>query len=201
MSKINRISRRDTEIEASILQLEELNRRGSSLEQFDQKQIEEIAEKYSNKGSSALAGVVGGIIGGSAGIGLGAIATGTLILTGPAGLLLGASLGVLAWRGRRYQHLERETEKLNKALDSLEKRLRLLPRDAPKRVRDLIWEEYTRFIRQYGAEVTHLLTAPTTNSEVKVEVSRPELDVVDVQEIEPKEVKALSSGEEPEDAA
>lgn len=173
-------------------QVESLNKEIDEIERFDRKEVEEIAEKYSTKDSSWLVALTGGIIGGGAGVSVPLISvlgvsSGLAVITGPAGMALGAALAILAWRGRKYQRLERETKKVKIALDELERRIGNLPQDAPSYIKEKLWRRYSDISDRYSEIVleclydkSYLLPAGS---------SRPEQDVVEgeVIDVEPSE--------------
>jgi threonine dehydrogenase-like Zn-dependent dehydrogenase len=72
-----------------------------------------------------------------------------LFVTGPIGLILGAALGVLIYRGPKYIALERSLEKLDMALTRIGARLASLPPDAPADVRDQLWNSYRELSARY----------------------------------------------------
>jgi hypothetical protein len=131
-------------------EIRETTQEAKSLDRFDRKELEEIAGSYDNATSGKLAGIVGGIIGAAGGFALTTFVGTTIVITGPAGLVLGAALGVLAMRGRTQLKVERETQKLRIALNEIEARVRQLPPDTPRSVRDALWEEYELQVRRYG---------------------------------------------------
>ena len=125
----------------------------NELEKIDQKEIDAIANKYAHAKSPFLAAVAGSIIGAGAGITIAPALGGLIVISGPAGLLLGAALGVLAWRGKDYFRNERKTENLKMALDELDDRIRCLPDDAPSHVRDGLWNNFSAIMSAYQEAV------------------------------------------------
>jgi prefoldin subunit 5 len=170
-------------------QVEALNKEIDEIERFDRKEVEEIAEKYSSKKSSWLVALTGGLIGGGAGVSIPLISvlgvsSGLAVITGPAGMALGAALAILAWRGRKYQRLERETEKAKIALDELEKRIGDLPQNAPRYIKEGLWKQYSAISDRYSEIVLESLYDKSYF--LPAGPSRPEQDVIEGEVIDVK---------------
>jgi len=143
---MNEIQRR--EVEETLSEIEKIETQIENLSKY-RKHLEDIAEKYALKRSPFLAAIAGAIFGGSAGIGIGSM-LGLIIVSGPAGALLGASLSVLLWRGRGYQRIERATEKLRLSLEEIRKQVEILPKNAPPEILEKLWKAYGEVIQRYN---------------------------------------------------
>lgn len=139
--------------------------------------LEAFADKYSKQGSSFLAAIIGGIIGGVVGIGTG-VSLGGLIISGPAGMLLGGAITILAWRGFNYQIIERETEKASIVLNQLIKQIENLPADTPPSVKQKLFNMYIDVTEQYYKTVKNCLVNkfPTDipNHDIQRRLNRPQ---------------------------
>jgi hypothetical protein len=178
-------------------QVEALNKELDEIERFDRKEVEEIADKYTTKKSSWLVALTGGIIGGGAGVSVPLISalgvgSGLAVITGPAGMALGAALAILAWRGRKYQRLERETEKVKIALDELEKRIGNLPQDAPSYIKERLWKQYSAISDRYSDIVLESLDDLSRTSDPRLHQEVVEGEVIDVTPSDPSENKQRS---------
>lgn len=130
------------EIETAIQQTSKATEQLDKTDDFSIDQAEQIAKRYAKESSSTLVGIVGAIIGGAGGVAITAAVGTTMILTGPLGAALGGAFAILAWRGNRRWHLERETEKAELELEVIRKQLAALPQDAPDHVRKKWWDMY-----------------------------------------------------------
>lgn len=130
--------------------IEGVRRDAQKIQQVSRQELEEVAEKYSRSPSTFLAAVLGGAVGIAGGVALGTVGGTLLIVTGPIGLALGAAAGVLAFRGRNYWRLERATQKATGALDFIRAEINGLPSDAPREVREGLYETYMELMNEYG---------------------------------------------------
>ena len=130
-----------------------------------EKQLEswnDIEYEYSLHKSSFLASCIGAIIGASFGLVVGLVTGRLMVISGPAGLLLGAILGVIVWRGRGYNNLERANEKLNISLDEIEKRMMNLPQNTPIEIRHELCKSYKEILTDYTGVVQDCLRDQST---------------------------------------
>ena len=104
-------------------------------------EIERTAEKYSNKSSEYLCAVLGGGIGFSGGFGL-SLAGVSLVFSGPIGMILGAALAVLMWRGKGQNKIERANKKVEVIKSKIISELKNLPSDAPEYIKKQLWDIY-----------------------------------------------------------
>lgn len=137
--------------------LEKVSQQIDHLAKISRKDIEEVAEKYSKQNSSVLAGIAGGVVGAGAGISVASALGGVVVIGGPAGLLLGAALAVLMWRGKGYQRIERATEQTRMALDEVRRQISDM-QDAPDDVRRELWDTHKACVRRYRAIVLDALS-------------------------------------------
>lgn len=103
--------------------------------------IENTAEKYSNKSSEYLAAVIGGGIGLSGGFAISLVGV-SMIFSGPIGLIMGASAAVLIWRGRGQNKIERANKKIDVVKKRILSDIRDLPDDAPVHIKEQLWNMY-----------------------------------------------------------
>lgn len=131
----------------------ELNRQIEGALGFAARDIRLRAEEAAGSTAPVLFATLGAGIGGTAAAAVGPVLEYALFVTGPVGLILGAALGVLLYRGPRYIALERSLEKLDMALTRIAARLAALPPDAPPEVRAQLWETYRDLSARYKALV------------------------------------------------
>jgi hypothetical protein len=125
-----------------------------------------VSERATDRSSEVLVGVAGGAISllmtYSVSVALPVVSFGLL---GPIGACVGLSVGILAWRGSRRFRIERESTETRLKIeaditanrlkaDEVMKRLKALPKDAPKQLRDALYLEYLALTSALGAQ-TH----------------------------------------------
>lgn len=112
--------------------------------------------KLSLEGTATLVGTFGGFMAVSAAYALSILAPAvSLAVAGPLALGLGITGGLLAFRGTAAAKLDRELDDRRREANYLLERLSLLPKTAPKEVREGLYLEYQRIVTK-----SHLLTAP-----------------------------------------
>jgi hypothetical protein len=115
-----------------------------------QKEFRDLATPLSREPSSVLAGVIGGVGGTIVGIGASNLLGVAAVLTGPFGLILGAGVGIFAWRMHtatsETRTFERETNVILTSIDEMRSQLDSLPDDAPPAVSKRLWEIYEELL-------------------------------------------------------
>jgi len=127
--------------------------------------IEDTAEKYSSKSSEYLAGVVGGGIGLSGGFGVSLMGA-SIIFSGPIGIVLGAAMAVLIWRGRGQQKIERANKKIQAVKSKILEDINSLPPSAPQYVVNRLWELYNNATDVYERSVVEALLDGTSKFDI-----------------------------------
>lgn len=128
---------------------EEVNKDLADTAKFDRKELERIAEEYTNKSSEYLAAISGGIFGFSGGFAI-SVFGGISLISGGLGAVLGAALGILIWRGRGQHKLERGTKKYELASAIILQKIKNLPDNTPQDVKDQLWEMYRVLNTRYA---------------------------------------------------
>jgi hypothetical protein len=170
------------QVETALRETESAVSELQSLTEVTRSDIEEIARQYAGEKSSFLAGVAGGIAGATGGVALGGALGGIVVVTGPAGLALGAALAILAWRGRGHWKLERATERARIGLDTIRGELATLPENTPPEIREELWRGYrdifegyrevaVKVVREAG-DVSDQLTS-SSSAEEDIDVDAP----------------------------
>ena len=125
---------------------------GETVELFDR--LANISDRATDRSSEVLVGVAGGAASLLIAYGVSvAIPVVSFALSGPIGACLGLPLGILAWRGRRRFRIEREATETRLRIeaeiaanklkaDEIMKRLKALPKNAPRQLRDALYREY-----------------------------------------------------------
>lgn len=159
------------------------------VDEIDREELDKIASDYAGARSSKLAAVIGGVVGSAGGIALGMqVAGAAVVVTGPAGMLLGAALAVLMWRGRRYQDRERNIDERQRELATLEQELRSivrllqeLPPDAPQQTKDELWATHNALVKRYRRTTLALSSGESSVRPLDAEESQAAAqDAIDV---------------------
>ena len=134
--------------------------------------ISNTSENAANRSSEVLVGVLG-----ATGALLGAYATSIAVpavsfaIGGPIAACFGIAAGILVWRGGSRFRIERETaenrlrieSEINRnALKAAEvlRRIKALPKDAPKALKEALYLEYARWTAALGQEAAPGNVAP-----------------------------------------
>lgn len=105
--------------------------------------LSRASEKASGRKSEALFGVFGGGFGLGAGFALSlAVHAVPFFIGGPIGAVTGIPVAILLWRGPGRFRQERKLESTRIVLDEIEARIKALPKDTPKHIRERLWEQY-----------------------------------------------------------
>ena len=126
-----------------------LSERAEEAREVSLQEFEEAADRYLRAPSGVLAGILGGVVGGAGGLGAAAAGIGAMIVTGPFGLVGGAALGVLAYRGPKWVKLERSGKMLESSAEVIKRQIEGLPEDTPPEVRNEFWTQYRDIMRKY----------------------------------------------------
>lgn len=124
--------------------------------------LDKTAEKYSGKTSEFLAAIVGGVLGLSGGYGITFLGA-SLILSGPFGLAFGAAAGLLLWRGRGQQKIEKANKNNAAIKTSLLNEIKSIPNDAPPSIKAKLWEAYNNATEIYEKQVIEGLSDNTSS--------------------------------------
>lgn len=116
------------------------------------------SDRLSAKSSSALFGTLGGLGGLSAAYLICAISTASLPVTGVLLASLGIAVGVAAYRGPRWFSLERRIGENRVAVNEILDRIKKLPKNAPKEVRDDLWDTYRSLTGGLQRQTSQVLT-------------------------------------------
>ena len=117
---------------------------------ISQDDLEEIANTYSTKPSTFLAAIIGGVVGGAGGIAIGGTLGAITLISGPAGMALGAAVAVLGWRGRDMWRHERAGDNFDVAIKRIDAAILALPKNAPQSDREELYTHRRKLIRSYA---------------------------------------------------
>lgn len=145
------------EAEQLLTEAAELNKQVEAALGFSTAKIREQALETSNSTAAVLSATIGGALGGVGAASLSHLIGYAVLATGPVGLVIGAALGVLLYRGPRYVGLERSLDKLDLALMRIRARLDELPADAPPEARETLWAAYLKLPARYTTLVESYL--------------------------------------------
>lgn len=98
--------------------------------------IDKIAQDYASKPSTFLAAVVGAVVGASGGISFATYLGGLAVISGPAGMAIGAAVAVLGWRGRSMWRHERAQDNYDTAVKKVDRAIKAVSRDTNRREYD-----------------------------------------------------------------
>ncbi len=143
------LARNPTYKRQALEEADESIKRIQGLTDISRKEIEQLAVSYSRQNSSVLAGILGGVVGAAGGAAVATFAGGMLVLTGPAGAMLGVAAAILSSRGWAYHRLERRVARLRLVLDEIETRIRNLPKGTPAEVKNELWSTYVESVRAF----------------------------------------------------
>jgi hypothetical protein len=148
-------------VEREIKRLAIATERAGKVTDVSRKEIEEIAKRYAKESSSVLAAIIGAATGAAGGITVSGI-FGTALVSGPLGMLVGAALAIMSWRGIGYLQLERAEERLDKALLILKRELNYFPQDAPPEIKERLWRDYNELLSIYSSVAKQSLSGLVT---------------------------------------
>jgi hypothetical protein len=137
-------------IESALIEAEQADSRLRKLETQTREDIDNLARAQSGQRSSMLAAIIGGLVGATAGISIAPTAA-TIAVGGPVGAAIGVALAVLVWRGPSHWRVERASDRAQEALSLYQKELNRPSEDAPRDLRENLWERYDRVISSYAA--------------------------------------------------
>lgn len=137
-------------VKQEIRRLQNTSKMAGKLTEVAHRDIEETAKKYSKEHSSVLFGILGGAAGATGGVLLSGTLGTVAVISGPIGMVAGAALAVLSWRGFSYLQLERAEERLAKSLSILKREIADLPEDTPPYIREKRWREYDRQLSYFS---------------------------------------------------
>lgn len=147
----------DDELDQALITIDRLTKTGIQIDKVSLQTFEDVAKRYSLERSPTIAGVIGASAGATAGIGLSAaLAPALMALFGPAGMVIGAGVAILAWRGIRHQKNERSLDTLKDNIKTLKDEItELTANGAPGDVVASLWSHYKasfadHFERQLG---------------------------------------------------
>jgi hypothetical protein len=150
-------------VETIAKSIDEAKVEAERISKLTRRELEEVAEKYSKAPSEVLAGIIGGVLGGCGGTAVSMTAGAMLVVSGPLGLALGVAAGILIFRGPSFWRLERATHKLRGSLDLIKAELATLPPEAPKDVKDQLWQDYGLLMHQYTEVACQSIAAERTS--------------------------------------
>jgi hypothetical protein len=168
----------DNQLDQSLATIDRLTKTASQIDRSALQSFEDIAKRYSLQRSQTVAGAIGASAGATAGISLSAaLAPGFMALFGPAGMVIGVGVAILAWRGARHRKNERSLDTLGDNIKVLKEEIaQLKEAGAPDEVIASLWSHYKasfadHFERQLGKpseEFFPRLILPATRPEASL---------------------------------
>ena len=144
----------------------EIDELKKAIDGFDK--IDSRAESYSKSSTSSLYGVVGGVTGGLIGTCFISVSAGLVVVIAPAGMILGAAIGILLFRGPKTIRRDRTLDSEKRNFDEFEKRLGLLcqelktlPESVPDEIKCKLWQAYTDVYTAYASRIISLISIDT----------------------------------------
>lgn len=130
-----------------------------------------VASKASVQSSSTLIGICGGFVGIAAAYALTFVAPVPFAVLSPICSGFGIAFAILLNRGGSRLQFERKLEENRIAADEIMDRIKALPRNAPKDVRDELWSTY-RTLNSMATASRGMQSLPSSNLPVAV-ISAP----------------------------
>lgn len=142
------------EAEQLLKETTDLNTQIESALGFSVGDVRTRAKEAAESDSVVLVGTIGATLGGVGAAALSQITGYVLFATGPLGVLFGATIGVLLYRGIGYLSLERSLQKIDMSLGRILTQLSKLPPDTPEYVRNTLWAQYDNLASRYSQIVS-----------------------------------------------